>query len=348
MAKSLVLSVLLEVLGQYVEAGSLSEENLRLGVLSGKLTLTDLRLGAHALRFATGLPVLVLRGQAGSVRVDIPWTALGSAPVRIAVDEVYLQCAPIDAAACALDLLVAIEQELKTAALKAAEDAAYAAGSQDESSKAGFLQQLVAKIVDNVELHFTNVHVTFEDALSTAGGSRGGLLLRSLVLQTCDPQWNPHFVTRPAGARMHKLGKVSDMGVYWLPRREARDQSWAAWLAEMRAPLAGSALPGLVLDPTNSLTLHLTVNERHDAETPKFDVTVSSSGFRLALTKTQLDQINASAKTLADFERVREIRQRRPSARPTASPREWWLYARWRVTGRSSSYENTVRLASSR
>ena len=54
MAKNLLLGVLLDKLGEYVDADSLASENLRLGVFAGKLELSNLRLNRHALRTAAG------------------------------------------------------------------------------------------------------------------------------------------------------------------------------------------------------------------------------------------------------------------------------------------------------
>ena len=54
MAKNLLLGVLLDKLGEYVDADSLAAENLRLGVFAGKLELNNLRLNRHALRTAAG------------------------------------------------------------------------------------------------------------------------------------------------------------------------------------------------------------------------------------------------------------------------------------------------------
>ena len=66
MAKNLLLAVLLDKLGEYVDADSLASDNLKLGVFSGKLELANLRLNRHALRTASGI-VFMHRSQLGYV-----------------------------------------------------------------------------------------------------------------------------------------------------------------------------------------------------------------------------------------------------------------------------------------
>ena len=73
MAKSLLLWVLVEYLGEYVEG--LDAENLRVGVLSGMLEFKNLKLKRSALD-VLDIPVEVSHGCLQSLQVSVPWTAL--------------------------------------------------------------------------------------------------------------------------------------------------------------------------------------------------------------------------------------------------------------------------------
>jgi hypothetical protein len=58
--------------------------------------------------------------------------------------------------------------------LKAAEDAVMAAGQtlegiQEKTQKASYIQQLTAKIIDNIEITLTNVHIRYEDSMTIPG-----------------------------------------------------------------------------------------------------------------------------------------------------------------------------------
>ena len=93
MAKRFLLNLLIERLGQYVEG--LTEENLRVGVLSGRIELKNLKLKASALD-DLDIPVEVSRGTLRSLKLEVPWASLDRKPVKVFIDGVLLQAAPID------------------------------------------------------------------------------------------------------------------------------------------------------------------------------------------------------------------------------------------------------------
>ena len=92
MFESLVLTVLERVLGQYVEG--LDRASLKVAVWSGNVTLHDVKLRREAC-YSLGLPVHVKLGCVKSVQVTIPWSKLGSEPVTILLDGVYLVAGPL-------------------------------------------------------------------------------------------------------------------------------------------------------------------------------------------------------------------------------------------------------------
>lgn len=70
MAKQLLLNILGDVLGNYVDG--LSVENLKLGVWSGKIELHNLQLKRTALD-GLNLPISVSHGSLKNLIVRIPW-----------------------------------------------------------------------------------------------------------------------------------------------------------------------------------------------------------------------------------------------------------------------------------
>eukprot|EP01035_Chromulina_nebulosa_P019459 gene19459-25341_t len=88
MAKRLLLGLLVDVLGSYVEG--LTEENLKVGVWSGKLQFTNLKLKKSALD-NLNLPVTVSHGMLELLKIKVPWTSLDSKPVQVTIDGLYLQ-----------------------------------------------------------------------------------------------------------------------------------------------------------------------------------------------------------------------------------------------------------------
>ena len=90
MAKSIVLGILEETLGEYVE---LSRDKLKMAVWSGEVELRDLALKSTALE-RLDLPIHVVNGSLTSLRLSIPWKKLGETPVRILMDGLYAQIGP--------------------------------------------------------------------------------------------------------------------------------------------------------------------------------------------------------------------------------------------------------------
>ena len=82
--KKLLYGVLQDALGDYIEG--LQPESLKLGLWSGKIELQDLRVNTKAVD-ELSLPVRIETGTVGKLSVAIPWSSLGSTPVRIAIDK---------------------------------------------------------------------------------------------------------------------------------------------------------------------------------------------------------------------------------------------------------------------
>jgi hypothetical protein len=93
MAKSLLVGVLEDVLGQYIEGVLL--ENLQIGMWSGVVELSNLKLKSSALE-KLKLRIRVERGSLKKLSVKIPWASLDSKPVTISLDGIYLQAGPLD------------------------------------------------------------------------------------------------------------------------------------------------------------------------------------------------------------------------------------------------------------
>lgn len=243
MAKSLLLNILVDVLGNYVEG--LSKENLKLGVWSGKIELFNLKLKDSALE-NLNLPIQVSRGSLKQLKLKIPWAQLESKPVRVVIDGVYLQAGPLDLDQFGPDELRKILQDSKIKKLKESDAAILATlhTSEDlheKAQKSTYVQQLTAKIVDNIEVTLTNVHIRYEDSTSIPGQVFStGITIDSLSLSTTDENWSIAFVSREIQAKVasaiHKLGVMENLGVYW--NRSSRSLlalDHAAWEAQMQA-----------------------------------------------------------------------------------------------------------------
>lgn len=385
MAKRLLLNILVDVLDDYVEG--LSIENLKLGVLSGKIELNNLQLKRTGLD-KLNLPISVTHGSLKSLKLKIPWTALESKPVRVIIDGLYLQAGPLDVSSLSSEQLRNMAFDARRARLKAAEEAVMAAGQtpegiQERTQKASYIQQLTAKIVDNIEITLTNVHIRYEDSLTYAHTViSAGITLAAISLTTTDDQWNEAFVARESKSRtsaIHKLGRLENIGVYWNTQSKGLDslkgQDWERAMQNLiyvtpdsfnstSSPPYSKITPkkktvDLKIGQKNKLddyrcldymlaapnSLHvMIVHTEHPAEgEPKIDITVESTSLFLNLDKKQYQQLIGISVAFSLLEKQKQIALLRPHRRPTRDPRGWWHYAFKLVTGRTVSTASKVR-----
>ena len=383
MAKQLLLDVLANVLGTYVEG--LSVQNLKVGVLTGEIEFTNLQLKKTALD-GLNLPITVVHGSLKQLKCKISWTALESKPVRVFIDGVYLQCRPLDVSNMTTEHIKKSAFDIKRSRLQAAEDAVIIANENPESfskktEKLSYFQQLAAKIVDNVEVTLTNVHIRYEDDVSLPGRVlSAGLTIGSITLKTTDNHWNEAFVAREGGLSgaeaIHKLGRLENLGLYWNTSSESLElkTSFADWEIAMQTLIYTNQPNQLVRDVSsgskssliadspkresthdcsslnyllstpNSLTMKVTHIEHPLENQPKIDIELSSSNLGLHIDDSQYHQIMDMLTVLPMLERKKQISLLRPEMRPNVDPRGWWHFAFKLITGNSISTAEKVHI----
>lgn len=267
MAKKLLLDVLVNVLGTYVEG--LSSDNMRVGVWSGKIEMSNLKMKSTALD-KLNLPITISHGSLRYLKLKIPWSQLESKPVSVVIDGVYLQCGPLDVASLTADDLRQRVLTSKRDRLQAAMQAILSSGSDDSSradvnetaKQASYIQQLTTKILGNIEVTLTNVHIRYEDSTTIPGKTfSAGVTIESISLVTTDDRWVEKFVdeVKQLDESVHKLGRMVNLGIYWSTACD-RLQSLGAedWERAMQAHIyseshaapmdgaVGAAVPGIV------------------------------------------------------------------------------------------------------
>ena len=210
MAKSIVLGILEETLGEYVE---LSRDKLKMAVWSGEVELRNLALKSTALE-RLDLPIHVVYGSLSSLRLSIPWKRLGETPVRILMEGLLVQIGPANDKLFTVEDLRRHSSELKRKILERAEAIAYAyisaelskreleqssgATSKKKTKKWGwftsvglsYAQRLIAKVLANVELNFRNIHFRYEDGVVVPGCViSAGITIERLLVATTDARW---------------------------------------------------------------------------------------------------------------------------------------------------------------
>ena len=103
------------------------------------------------------------------------------------------------------------EQEVKTLIKVEGEDT-HSPGGNAPSSK---LDQLVDRIVDNIEISLSNIYLRYEDRYSSPHSGKFviGILLKDLVTFTTGPDWKDKRMVK--GEELtHKLLKLTNLSVF--------------------------------------------------------------------------------------------------------------------------------------
>lgn len=250
---------------------------------------------------------------------------------------------------------------------------------QATAKKATYVQQLTAKIIDNLEVNITNLHIRYEDTTSIPGSIFScGVTIERLSLTTTDEAWSARFVSRDLGQRketaIHKLGTMENFGVYWNTSScELGALDYNNWelqmLARIYTAMVGSAsattnnagslpksprssavdltLPNVqepmsyLLSPPNSFSMKVAHREVCTEAHPKLDVLMQSTTIPLTIQSDQYQQLKLITQEFHDMDRRKLLITHRPSGRPTQCPREWWYYAYSLVTGRNLDNNST-------
>ncbi|KAI1862359.1 uncharacterized protein JN550_010221 [Neoarthrinium moseri] len=216
MLEGLVAGLLNRFLGMYVK--NFDPTQLKVGIWSGDVKLRNLELRKEALD-QLKLPINVVEGHLGELTLTIPWSNLRGAPVKVFIEDVFLLASPKEEAAYDEDEEDRRKQRLKMEKLDSAEllkERSQAGLSQEEQKKSqSFTESLVTKIVDNLQVTVKNIHVRYEDSISTPGHPFSlGLTLEEFSAVSTDGDWKPTFIQNSTKTT-HKLAKLDALAVYW-------------------------------------------------------------------------------------------------------------------------------------
>ncbi|KAK8078326.1 Vacuolar protein sorting-associated protein 13 [Apiospora saccharicola] len=216
MLEGLVAGLLNRFLGMYVK--NFDPAQLKVGIWSGDVKLRNLELRKEALD-QLKLPINVAAGHLGELTLVIPWSNLRGAPVKIFIEDVFLLASPKEEAAYDEEEEERRKLRIKMEKLDSAEllkERSQEGLSQEEQKKSqSFTESLVTKIVDNLQVTVKNIHVRYEDSISTPGHPFAlGITLEEFSAVSTDGEWKPTFIQN-SNKTTHKLAKLGALAVYW-------------------------------------------------------------------------------------------------------------------------------------
>lgn len=130
--------------------------------------------------------------------MKIPWTALGSTPVEILIEDIFLLITPgaeakVDPEEDERRAQAAKQERLASAELLQSRGR-LSVPSEENTKEQGFAQALITKITNNVQITIKNIHIRYEDSLSCPGHPfAAGITLAGFSAHTTDATGTKRF-----------------------------------------------------------------------------------------------------------------------------------------------------------
>ncbi|WVQ82769.1 hypothetical protein IAT38_004901 [Cryptococcus sp. DSM 104549] len=313
--KSAVLSLLNVYVSPYVE--NLNSQDLSLSLFSGNLQFHGLHLKKSLLeRF--GLPVEIVAGDIGTLSISIPWTALKTQPVKIAIDDVYVLARVRPQGKVDPEEDERVEQATKQEKLKSAEAVDNAAsqvsqGSND-AAKQTYMGAIISKIVDNVQIHIKNIHVRYEDGSSTPEHPfAAGVTLKEFKAVSTDENWVEAFI-QDSLQGVHKLVQLGALAVYFDTDAESLDKGpndRAGTIAAVKEMLSGTPKHQYILKPVTGEARAI-INKNMSNEIPKFDAQVIFDEIGVVIDRDQYRDVLSVVDVFHFYRRTHQYHKFRP------------------------------------
>ncbi|QLL30358.1 hypothetical protein HG536_0A01750 [Torulaspora globosa] len=338
MLESLAATLLNRILGSYVE--NFDPTQLNLGIWSGNVRLTNLKLRKDSLD-GLSLPVDVKFGVLGELLLTVPWSSLKNKPVKISIEDCYLLCTPRDNASMhseeqiERDLRVKLhklaEWELANQARSAAENP-NGQGNENES----FMQSLMTKIVDNLQVTIKNIHVRYEDMsqVLSKGPCSIGITLSELSAVSTDAGWTPSFISMTQDVT-HKLVTLNSLCLYWNTKAVTIEEEddildHDILISKFKNAVAtgGKAIPSFqyILKPVTG-SGRLSVNKLGSTpERPHIELNVLFDELGFELDDSEYADILHTISSLHLSQKTQKFKKKRPDYSTNENPSGWFKY----------------------
>ncbi|EIE88932.1 hypothetical protein RO3G_13643 [Rhizopus delemar RA 99-880] len=186
MLESVVSTLLNRVLGSYVS--NLNYNQLKIGIWSGYL---------------------------GELTLTIPWSNLRGKPVLVDIKDVYVLAVPRNESTMTAEELAEREQEAKMTKLENSELMMQQHDVTEDTNKNDtFANQLVTRILNNLQFSIQTIHIRYEDNVSTEHRFAAGITLNELSAITTDEEWTPNTLGEAANT-IYKLATLESLSIYW-------------------------------------------------------------------------------------------------------------------------------------
>lgn len=320
--RGVVVALLNKFVSPFIE--NLNPSDLDLGIMSGDLTLHNLKLKSSAIE-KYNLPVDVVEGHVGLLHVTIPWFSFRSSPITITIEDVFLLAKvknesdahvdPVEEEKRAQD---AKQEKLRNAESLdlAAQTSKNAAQGQSEEERQTWLGAFTSKLVDNVQIKLKNVHLRYEDDLSTPNHPfAAGVTLSSFKAVSTDENWVEAFIQSGLEG-VRKLATLDGLSIYFdtdatsIHRSDKREM-FSAFLKQI-ASKDNIVHHQYILKPVSGEARTI-LRKKPSAEKPKTDTQVFFDEIGFVLDDDQYRDALSMLDLFHFYTRTRQYRKYRPA-----------------------------------
>lgn len=335
MFEGVVAHLLNKYLGKYIK--DLDSENLNVGIFNGTVQLTDLKLKAEAL-YELELPINVKAGCIGKVSIDIPWLSLSSEPVLIHVEDVLILAGPVTDEPYDAEKERLLARARKLRRLELMEEPL---AGNDIDKPRGFFENLIGTIVNNVQISVQNVHIRYEDTVTSPKVPFAcGFLLQSITAITTSNKWKP-IQLDSASKTIYKLVKLESLSVYWssccspegLIRLQLPSSNWRGLMKKAQQTFSiGHDEFEFILKPI-SAKVKIIFNKSLESKIPKLLVDVLLQDVATQVSRQQYLGMILLSRSFERMDINQRYRKYHPNVPCKGHAKAWWKYAYNSVVG---------------
>ncbi|CCH62015.1 hypothetical protein TBLA_0G00680 [Henningerozyma blattae CBS 6284] len=349
MLESLAATLLNKLLGAYVE--NFDPNQLNVGIWSGDVTLKNLKLKKDCLD-NLNLPIDVKFGILGSLILNVPWSSLKNKPVKVTIEECYMLCSPrnITDFNSEEDILRELNLKLKKLAewellgdsrpnsSSSTTTTTTSSSDLEDRKSESFMQSLLTKIVDNLQITIKKIHIRYEDqhSIFSEKPCSLGLTLNELSAVSTDKNWKPSFISITQEIT-NKLLTLDSLCFYWntdchsIDTHDLHNIETSKLLLNFQNSIASNNKSisnyQYILKPVSG-TGRLRVNKSGTTETqPHIEVRMLYDEFGIELDDTEYEDFLHTISTLQLFNKAKKFSKFRPTSSLKDDSKGWFQYA---------------------
>jgi hypothetical protein len=334
MFESLLANLLDKYASQYLEG--IDSKSANLSIWKGDVSLRNLKVKTSAFD-ELKLPVTVRYGYLEELTLKIPWKDLKTKPVNVILKGLYVVLAPV-AQDC---LMSSSPDELQEALRKKARSAVDNLIKSEVAQKIpGFTERLLARILDNIQIQFERIHISYIDTTVASGKLSFGITVQGFTAKSADASGREAFVHESRILR--KRVDLRCLSVYCNPgydvlqkvnfnhpfiSTKAAQDAANSYLQQLIATSADDASPVAkhILLPLSTVTMiEINKSDEPDAKIPKYSVALNVPKIELRFSNSQLNGLSEVAALLAQRSRIQFYRSYRVPFRPIVKESDWF------------------------